>query len=76
MHGTAAPGTREAQATSSIFATQKCYATSCRSAASVGEATAIERVGNLGVTIFINTSLQRGVMCGGKTQPLQRLMLR
>ena len=56
-HGTAAPGTRETQATSGLSATQKGVAASCRGAAA--QATATERVGSIGVSILIYTSLQR-----------------
>ena len=59
LHGTAAPGTREAQTTRGLFATQKGITACYRSAAGAGEATAAERVRSIGVSILMDASPMR-----------------
>jgi hypothetical protein len=62
IHGTAAPGTNQAQATRGLFATQKGIAASCRSPAGSGEATATERTGSIGVTFSLTPRFSEVVL--------------
>lgn len=50
FHGTATPGTREAQAASSVFATQERSAAGCRHAVDSSQAIGTERIRGVGVT--------------------------
>jgi len=53
FHGTATPGTREAQAASSVFATQERGAASCRDPIDSSQTTGTEGLRGVGVILRV-----------------------